>query len=357
MSKKFNNLFVRLSLKEQTLLIKRLAYLLTAGIPILESLNMLKRQAKSRSKKKILESLVEDVAKGQFLSVALKKFKYIFGDLAINIIRVGETSGTLDENLRYLAEEMNKKQILRRKIISALIYPVFIMVASLGIVVLLTVYIFPKILPIFESLGSELPLSTKALIVISHFFINYGFITLGLILAGVVIFWILFKKVSVFHNLVDKVLIVFPVSGKIMKSYNMSNICRTLGLLLKSDIRIVEAIRITGDSVKNTIYRKELKILEQKVTKGESMSPYLEERTQYFPEMVGQMIAVGERTGSLSDTLLYLAKLYEEEIDDITKNLSGVIEPLLMILMGVIVGFVAISVITPIYQITQSIHP
>src|SRR3989344_5556823 len=111
MSKTLNNLFIRLSLKEQMLLIKRLAYLLTAGIPILESLNMLKRQAKSRSKKVILASLVEDVAKGQSLSVALKKFKYIFGNLAINIIRVGETSGTLDENLRYLAEEMTKKQM------------------------------------------------------------------------------------------------------------------------------------------------------------------------------------------------------------------------------------------------------
>ena len=238
-----------------------------------------------------------------------------------------------------------------------MVYPVFIMVASLGIIVLLTVYIFPKILPIFESLGSELPLSTKALIAISHFFTNYGLMTLGIILALVVAFWILIKKVPAFHNFVDRVLMRTPISGRIMKSYNMSNICRTLGLLLKSDIRIVEAIHITSDSIGNTVYQKELRILDEKVIKGESMSPYLESRSQYFPEMVSQMVAVGEKTGSLSDTLLYLAKLYEEEIDDLTKNLSGVIEPLLMILMGVIVGFVAISVITPIYQITQSIHP
>jgi len=344
-----------LSVKEQVLFARRLSFLVGSGVSILESLYILKEQSVSRRVNKILERVIKDVSNGRFLSVALSRFKNQFGEFTINIIRVGETSGGLSVNLRYLAIELEKKAALRRTVLSALVYPIFISIATLGVTALLTVYIFPKILPIFASVGVKLPLSTRILIFVSDFLRTYGiWLILGL---GVFFITYLFlhRGVPKFRMFSDNLLLRIPIAGKIMQNYNMANFTRTFGLLLKSGVTVVEAIESTALSTRNRVYQKELKRSSNQVARGEPVSEYLRKRKTYFPVLVPHMISIGEKTGNLSATLIYLSEMYEEEVDSMTKNLSHSIEPILMVIMGLMVGFIAVSVITPIYEITQTI--
>ena len=351
------SLFLRFSVAEQVFFAKRLSFLIHASVPILDSLHIVQRQTKSKAKKKMFDAIINDVTNGQFLASSLGKFNKVFGDFAINIIRTGETSGTLDESLVYLAEELEKKQKLQRKVFGALIYPALIITATLFVVGLLTIYVFPKILPIFASLDFELPITTRVLIWITDFLTTWGLliggVTIGL---GVLAAWLIAVKEGV-HYIWDRVMIKIPLLGKIALNYQVANLNRTIGLLLKADVGVVDSFSIAGDTTNNIAYRKALKAVSESIIKGESISSQLAKRPNLFPDLVSQMVAIGERTGRLSDTFLYLSGLYEDEVDNLTKNLSNAIEPLLMITLGVIVGFIAISIITPIYQVTQSLNP
>lgn len=351
-----NRLFNRLSTQDKVMFAKRLSILVKAGNPLLESLRMLKDQASTGAAKRIYSQIVEDVERGQFLSSSLNNFKNIFGDFAVNVIRIGEMSGTLEGNLNYLAEELKKKQELKRKVVGAMIYPVIVLGATVALSVLLTVFIFPKILPIFESFKFDLPFTTRALIFISALSINYGFyILIGFV--AVIVAFLFLMKTHGFRLILDGFVLRLPIFGRIAQSYYMANFCRTLGLLLKSQILVVEATRITGKTIKNKVYQKEIEVISEKVLRGEKISAHLFTKKKIFPSILAQMIAVGESTGSLSDTLVFISEMYENEVDMLTKNLSTLLEPVLMIIMGAVVGFIAISIITPIYELTQHINP
>lgn len=350
-------MFFRLPLQEQMLFAKRLAILLKAGVPILESLKMMKKQMSSRSGVYVLNDLFNGVENGQSLHMGMEKYRKSFGDFAVNIIRIGEISGTLNETLGYLAEEIKKKRELRRKVISALVYPAFIVVATIGITVLLTVYIFPKILPILSGFKGQLPFTTRTLMFVSHAFITHGLLIV-LSVVGLAVLGSLLMCLKSFRLLTDKLILKIPLLGKLFQYYHMANFCRTLGVLLRSNVQIIEATDITAKTSTNLVYQKSLYGLSQSITRGTKLSVYFEENTKIFPPMVSQMVMVGESTGKLSDSLLYLAEIYENEVSELTQNLSASIEPLLMIFMGLLVGFIAMSIITPIYSLTQnlSIH-
>jgi len=342
------------SLQEKILFTRHLSIMVKAGMSILTALQMLQKQTKSHKLAYILERVAKDVDNGQFLAASLAKFENTFGNLFINIIRVGEVSGNLSENLAYLSEELKKKGELRRKVIGALIYPMVILGATLGITGMLTIFIFPKILPIFASLNVDLPPTTKFLILVSNFMTQRGWLVLSIFLAlsAGIFFLLRIKKVKfITHRLV----IYIPVLGKMAQDVNMANFSRTLGMLLKSGVKIVEATNITADTLGNLVYQKELREVATSIQRGETISKQLGKNPRLFPAMSSNMIAVGESTGNLSDTLIYLSSFYESEVDETTKNLTNVLEPLLMVVMGLLVGFVAISIITPIYQVTQNI--
>ncbi len=351
-----SGIFTRVPIEDQVLLARHLAVMAKAGLPLLESVKMIQKETKSKSLKKILDQVVVDVSNGQFLSASLEKHKNVFGNLFINIIRVGESAGILAENLNYLADELKKKRELKKKVTGALIYPAVIFVATFGITGLLTVFIFPKILPIFKSLNVELPITTRILIWLSNALTNYGlYLILGLLALLLGIYGIsLIQKVRYFLHWV---LLKLPIFGNISRSVNLANASRTLGLTLKSGVRVVEAATITAESLTNLVYQRELLKAADLVQRGEALGPILEKHPKLFPSIVTQMVAVGEASGNLSETLLYLSDFYEGEVNEITKNLSNVLEPILMVTMGIVVGFVAISIITPIYEITSSISP
>jgi len=357
LKKNKKSLFLRFSIKDQVFFAKRMSFLIHASVPMLDSLRIIQRQTKSKRKIQMFDQVIDDVSNGQFLAVSLGRFNKVFGDFAVNIIRTGETSGTLDESLDYLAEELDKKQKLRNKVFGALLYPGLIIIATLGIVGLLTIYVFPKVLPIFASLDFELPVATKILIWLTDFLIAWGLLLGGSILVITILTaWLIATKENV-HYVWDRAVLKIPLLGRIALSYQMANLTRTLGLLLKTDTGVVESFSITSETTNNIAYHRALKIISESIVKGESISSRLSKRPDLFPDLVTQMVMIGEKTGRLSDTFTYLSNLYEAEVDDLTKNLSSAIEPLLMIFMGVIVGFIAISIITPIYEITQNLNP
>ncbi|MEN9390284.1 MAG: hypothetical protein RLZZ283_384 [Candidatus Parcubacteria bacterium] len=347
----------RLSVKEQTFFVKRLAFLIKANVPILEGLHMVSEQSASAGYKKVLGSVITDVSNGTSLAKSLGRFPTTFGEFGINIIKVGESSGTLSQNLEYLADELRKSHMLRKKLMGAFVYPAVIAVATLGITAFLMLYLFPKIMPVFASMHMDLPLSTRVVIAISTFLQNWG-LTFSVLM--VILFVVMTMVITRVHSIrfqYHKFLTRMPAFGSVIRAYNLAGISRTLGLLLKSGITLSEALPLTADTTKNMVYKHELHVLAHAVNRGERVSTYLAKRRKVFPDVMGQMVAVGEKTGNLSNTLVYLSELYDAEVDDFTKNISALIEPALMVIMGLLVGFIAVSIITPIYGITQNINP
>lgn len=349
--------FTRSSIKEQTLFAKRMSFLVKAGVPLVDSLTLIRAQTKSKQKGKVLEKVIEDVNNGQYLSASLRKHRHMFNDFAVNIIRVGEESGILSQNLAYLADELKKQNDLRRKVVGAMVYPLVITLATVGITGLLTVYIFPKILPIFSGLNVKLPLSTRILIAVSNFLRADGFLLLLCIIMGIAGFIFLKFKYEKIQLYFDKLILKMPLFGNIVRSYNLANFCRTLGLLIKSGVQISNSLTMIAETTTNRAYRRAFEAITKSVLRGEPMSRELGKDNKLFPDIVTHMIMVGETTGTLALTLSYLSEMHEAEVEDATKNLSTAIEPILMVVMGCLVGFLAVSIITPIYEITQNLHP
>ncbi len=348
-----STLFLRFSIHEQVLFAKRLSFLVKAGVSILESITMIRNQTKSKRKQRIFDAIIQDVSAGQFLSTALAKYEHLFGEFTINIIRIGENTGVLSENLMYLADELAKKQALQRKVQGALIYPIFITIATLGVTGLLVMFIFPKIMPIFISLNITLPLTTRILLAVSVYLEEWGLLTLFGFVIATLLFIVVRKVYLPLRTATDWILLRLPIAGAIAKAYNCANFCRTLGLNISAGVNLVEAMHITARVTKNTIYKNAYLDIAEHIVKGEKISRTMMQYPAIFPDMLPHMLLIGETTGSLSNTLSYLSTLYETEVDESTKNLSNSIEPILLMTMGILVGLIAVSVITPIYEVTK----
>lgn len=345
----------KISIKEQIVLFKRLAMMLRAQLPIVTCLEMIAEESKNSNVGNIVAEVAKRVASGQTLGNALGQHYRVFNFFSLSIITIGEQSGTLAENLEYVAIELKKKYELRKQILGALIYPFIVVVATLAITVFLIVYIFPKIVPIFLSVKTTLPWSTQFLISVSSFLITYGWyvIIVFIILA---ILAPLLMRVTLVEYYVTSLLLALPIIGTLCRSYNLAQIARTLGLLLQSDVPIMSGLRITAESTQNIVYRQNLELIRSEIQLGKNLSNELQKLPHLFPALVVHMVQAGEKTGNMPTTLSYISELYEADIRDLTKNLTTVVEPILMLFMGLMVGFIAISIITPIYGITQNLH-
>lgn len=344
-------------MKEQVLFAKRMSFLVKAGVPLIDCLALIRKQTKSRAKARVFDAVIDDVNNGQFLASSLAKHRNLFGDFAINLIRVGEESGILSQNLAHLADELQKKSELHRKVLGALVYPFVITVATIGITTVLTVFIFPKILPVFASLHVNLPLTTRVLMAVSDFLRIYGLWLLGFVVGVSVLFTYLKYKFPQVKFVFHQFLLHLPIFGILVQSYNLANFCRTLGLMLKSGMPLTDALVMVAETTPNLAYQRAFIALSESVLKGEPLSRQLGRQPALFPDTLTHMVTIGETTGGLSTSLIYLSELYEADIEELTRNLSSAIEPFLMIFMGLLVGFIAVSIITPIYEITQNLHP
>lgn len=352
--KSFSSFFFRLSLKEKMLFARNLEVMIRSGMQILQSLEILKKQTQSKVFISIIDQLMTDLKNGHFLSAGLERYPRIFGDFFINLIRVGESSGTLSENLKYLAEEMAKKEELQKKIKGAMVYPIIILVATFGITGILTFFVFPKILPVLKNINVALPAITVFFIWLSEFMLAYGGWVMGAIFGLGVLAWALLRLRPVraaWQGLTLKI----PLLSNMVMTINLITFSRTLGLLLKAGVKIVEALDITAATLTNAVYNQEVKKIGEGIRQGETLSKHLIDHPDLFPALFSQMILVGENTGKLDESLAFLANFYESELDEHTKAMSNFMEPALLLVMGLIVGFVALAIITPIYKITQTL--
>ena len=350
------NFTAKLSLDEKAAFTKRLAFLINANVPIIESLQIIKRQMRSGSMSKIFSQIVADVSNGQYLSTSLLRYRRIFGDFAINLIKIGEEGGVLHKNLGYLSEEFRKRYEIKKKVIGSLIYPIFVITSTIGIIGIIAAFVFPKVSPIFYSLGADLPITTRILIASSNFILNYWHYIIASVFLSVFTAMLAYKKIKLFNYVVSRISFSIPIIGKLLKNYQLANFSRTMGLLINCNVDIVSVAKITAEATTNSVYKREIYKLAEELTSGRKIFQHLEKSPALFPDMIHQTISVSEVTGNLGDAFLYLASYYESEVDDLTKNLSNSLEPILLLVMGLIVGFVAVAVISPIYEITKNIH-
>lgn len=355
MKSKLSSPFNQVSLFDKVLFAKHLTIMIKAGLSLRESVETIKEQTNSKKFKEILNDIIKRLDNGEALGDSLAKHPRIFSNFFVDMIRLGEESGTLEENLGHLALQLEKGYDLRKKVKAAMIYPVFILLTTLGVGATLTLFVLPKLIPLFKSFDIKLPLPTKILMGISEAFQNHGILILiGIILvSGALILISRIKKVKKFNH---RLLISLPIIGPIYRNTNLIQFSRTLGVLLKSGISIITALEITANTLPNLIYQQALKETSLKVQRGESLGNYLHLHPKLFPPTVSRMVEVGEKTANLEETLLYLAEFYEKEVENATKNLSSISEPILLIIIGTLIGFVAISIIMPIYQFTSGIY-
>lgn len=340
-------------LMEKIIFARLVANMLRSGMSLVEALDILQSQTTSKRMQAIVQQVMQSVSNGKSLAASLQQFPAVFGGLIIGMVKVGEASGTLEQNLDYVAHVLEKDYDLRKKVTSAMIYPAIVLSATLILGTGLTIFILPKLVKMFSTFRLELPLITKIFLAVANFLVHDGYFVLGgIVVLGIVLRVLIRARATkpFFHRLN----LTMPIIKRTAHFVNLARLCRVLGLLLRSGVTINESLAITSQVVDNVHYQQQLEIAGAAVQRGKSLGAILTDE-RYIPRMANRMIVVGEKTGRLPETFSYLADFYEEELDHATKNLSTVIEPMLLVFIGVVLGFLAVAIISPIYQFTGSL--
>lgn len=333
---------------------RQFATMINAGVPISQSLYILSQQSESAKLKEVAKDLGKKVEGGSTLAKALADHPDVFSPVYINIVKAGESGGILDQVLDRLATQQEKDAEIVGKVKAAMVYPSVITGVTIAAFIFLMTAIVPKLAVVFESLGSELPVYTKVMLAISQALTRYG-IFLGAGLAVGVFLLRRFIKTPAGKRIFDTFLLKLPIIGKILAKVNIARFARTFASLMSSGLGIVESLTITSASLSNSVFQTELLQVAGQVKNGKSMAASLKE-TKHFPGMVTQMAAVGEETGQVDTVLTKVAEFYEKEVDRVIASLTSVIEPILILVLGVMVGAVVISVFGPISNLTESIQ-
>lgn len=354
---KLNNYVMKLSkvpVKEKLFFVQHLSIMLKSGISLAIALKTLSVQTENKYFSTILNEIAGEVEKGKTFSESLSPYSKVFGELFINMIEAGELSGKLEAVLGELFTQMKKEHKLISKVKGALTYPAVICIAMFGIGTFMIVVIIPKMTSMFTELGTELPLPTKILIGISDVLIKHGIISV-LVFVTLIFSIVKILKTEKGLYLFQSFLLNMPIISPIVKKMNLARFARNISSLLKTDIMIIKSFQITANVISNLHYRKIINEMSQKIKKGGKISEIIASYPKLFPPIVTQMVAVGEETGELDNILVELAEFYEEEIDQIMENLPSLIEPLLILAMGVGIGGIAIAILMPMYSIGNAI--
>ena len=342
----------RVSVVDKMLFTRHLGVMLKAGLPFSRSIAVLAEQTSNAYFIEILQSIQEDIQKGNSLADSLSKYPKVFDNLFVSMIRVGEMGGNLEEVLNILYIQLKKEHELSSRIKGAMMYPAVIIFAMTVIGTLMMIFVVPSLLNIFTEMEVELPLSTQIIVFISDTLKNHGvFIFLGLIILSALFFKIV--KTPKGKKGFDYFLLRLPTINGIIGKVNMARFSRTLSSMIASGISIVEALKIISGTLGNTYYQESVQDACQHIQKGIELSEVIGKYDNLYQPLMIHMIEVGEETGTLEETLKQVAEFYEDEIEQITSNLSSIIEPILMLVIGGAVGFFAISMIQPMYGIME----
>jgi len=332
---------------------RQLATMIDAGLPLVQSLEILASQQDNKIFKGILREIREDVEGGSTFAGALKKHPGVFNDLYTNLVVAGEEGGILDNILNRLANYIEKAEALKKKVKSALVYPSVIISVAIAVVAILMIFVIPVFETMFSSAGQNLPLPTLIVVMISKFFRKYVFIFVPALILGV----FLLRKYHQTENgkfIMDRFLLKAPVFGELFRKIAVARFSRTLGTLVSSGVPILDGLNIVSKTAGNKVIETAILNARNSIREGETIAEPLG-RSNIFPPMVIQMISVGESTGALDSMLTKIAEFYEDEVDVAVGNLTSMLEPLLMIFLGVVIGGVVIAMYLPIFQMASAV--
>ncbi len=357
-------LTTRVGIKDLTTFTRELATLIDAGLPVVRSLNILKEQSKGGALKEILTDVVENIEGGSSLSEALSRHPKTFSKLYINMMKAGEVGGVLEQVLDKTAQFLEKDVALKRKIKGAMMYPILVTCAIVGILSVIMIVVIPQFISTLADLAgdSPLPAPTQFLLNSVNFITgrdflnvpNFVWVIIGIILL-VVIYKIIIGKFIKVKYLVDVLKLKLPIFGSLVKKATVARFARTFGTLITSGVPVLQALNIVKDTSGNEVLSKNVVTVHDAVREGESIARPMAE-SKFFPPMVINMVDVGEETGALDNMLIKVADSYEADVDVAVEGLSSLMEPILIIVMGVVVGFIVIALYMPLIQIAQGIN-
>ncbi len=351
---KFFDRFKTVPLKEKMVFTRNLSVMVSSGLTISRAVHNLSVQTRNQTFKTILENVFDDLQGGKTLSEGLAKYPNVFSELFTNMVYVGEVSGNLEEVLDILALQLEKENDLLSKVRGALIYPAVIVVAMIAIGILMLVYILPKITGVFQDMNVELPATTQAIIALSDFLREHAFLSASAVIVSVIGIR-MFAKTAPGKRFFGFLFVRMPIIGNIVIKVNCARFARIYSSLLKSGITVVSGLTIVSKTLGNVYYKDALNEAIAEIQKGVELSKIISKYPSIFPILLTQILEVGEETGKTETVLQRLAEFYEEEVSQITKNMSSIIEPILMLLIGGSVGFFAVAMLQPMYSVLENI--
>ena len=339
----------KVKLRDLAVFTRQLAVMINAGLPLDQALTALSQQQPNKNFKKAIDQVIADVQAGSSLSNALSKHPHIFDSLYINMVAAGEAGGTLDVILERLALYIEKITSLVGKVRSAMAYPIAVLIMAVGIVSLILWKVIPTFAKIYEEMGAELPLPTRLVIAMSNFLLHQ-FWLIVLIIFGIVMAYKLYYQTEVGKLTIDRFKLKIWIIGKLILKGAIAKVMRTLATLVTSGVEILSAIEIAAKTAGNAVIEKELMDAKEKVAAGKNLSEPLKE-SKYFPPMVTQMIDAGEQTGAMDVMLTKIADFFDEEVDAAVSALISVLEPIMILFLGGIIGGIIVSMYLPIFNL------
>ncbi len=351
---RFFSIFQKSSTKDLIFFTRQISSMLTSGLTLMQALVILRDQSRNTSIGPTVETIVTDVEGGKTFSGAIEKYPQIFSSIYIALIRTGESSGLLDKVMIRLADNLEKQQRLQQTIRSALLYPLIVVLMMIIVTIIMLVFVIPQLSGLYQNLNIELPLQTRIVLTLSDIVRTAW----PLLLIGIVAVTYLTRrwyKDNTGRHIIDGYLLKLPIFGKLLGESMLAEFCRTFGLLISSGSLVVESLLKSSKVVNNIHYQEAINLVARRVEKGISVSDALGSSI-YFPPYLTQMVKIGEQTGKLDDSLLKASEYYEREVEQTVKTLTTLMEPLIMVLLALGVGFLIFAIITPIWNLLSTIQ-
>lgn len=343
-------LFERISLKEVVSFTRQLAIMFRSEVPLVDALRALAVQWQNPDFKKKIMEISENVEGGSNLSDALSRYPEVFSHFYVAMVRSGEASGNLSDSLSYLAEYLERKNDLNSKIRGAALYPAFVVGVIVIILALMVFFVFPRLEQVLTETATELPVMTKVTLSGAAFLRQWGWLVILLLIGMIVMASYYFRKTEEGRRQWDRLSLQIPLMGGFLKKIYLSRFARNLSTLIQGGLPIAQALEITGEVVGNAAYQKVILDTRNKVRRGESINSVLSQHPELVPPLVVQMVSVGEKTGNLDSSLMHIVDFYEKEVERTADNLLNLLEPILIIILGIVVGAIVLTVFMPLYQ-------
>ncbi|MGC9324479.1 MAG: type II secretion system F family protein [Desulfomonilia bacterium] len=339
--------------KDIVIFTRQFSTMINAGLPLVQCLDILSSQQPNPTFKKVLAQIKQDVEGGSTFADALARHPKVFDNLYLNLVAAGELGGVLDTVLNRLAVYMEKNEALKNKVKSAMTYPIIVLCVAFGVVAVLMIFVIPTFQDLFNQFGSALPGPTQIVVDMSNFFRTSWYVMVAVIIAIIVGFKYA-RKHEKGRYYIDSMALKLPIFGPLIRKVAVAKFTRTLGTMISSGVPIMDGLEITSKTAGNVIVENAIRAVRTSISEGKSMSEPLEE-TGIFPGMVVQMIAVGEATGAMDQMLSKIADFYDEEVDTAVAALTSALEPMLMVFLGGIIGFVVVAMYLPIFRMASAV--